>query len=201
MIPYLCPELPAEQKEALHYLVKTPLVYTTVALRNWQAFEKLGVAGAHCPGSYHSEFRLNQPQHFGQYSSHGSPDDPILVHMTRTPAQPGLPEREQHKAGRMELLTTPFETFERNIRGQLGAALGAGGFDPARDITGITVNRWPHGYAPENNSLIDPDEGLPLEKARARFGAITIANADSGGGAYTDVAIDQAHRAVSELLT
>lgn len=101
----------------------------------------------------------------------------------------------------MELLTTPFETFERNIRAQLAAALGEGGFDPVRDITAITVNRWPHGYAPENNSLIDPDEGLPLKKARARFGAITIANSDSGGGAYTDVAIDQAHRAVSELLT
>src|SRR5690606_29497966 len=43
MIPYLCPELPAAQKAALHYLVKTPLVYTTVALRNWRAFEKLGV--------------------------------------------------------------------------------------------------------------------------------------------------------------
>jgi spermidine dehydrogenase len=201
MIPYLCPELPADQKEALHYLVKTPLVYTSVALRNWQAFKKLGISGAHCPGGYHSEFRLNQPQHFGRYSSHGSPDEPILVHMTRTPAQPGLPEREQHKAGRMELLTTPFETFERNIRAQLAAALGEGGFDPVRDITAITVNRWPHGYAPENNSLIDPDEGLPLKKARARFGAITIANSDSGGGAYTDVAIDQAHRAVSELLT
>ncbi len=29
MIPYLCPELPAEQQKALHSLVKTPLVYTT----------------------------------------------------------------------------------------------------------------------------------------------------------------------------
>ena len=47
--------------------------------------------------------------------------------------------------------------------------------------------------------MIAPDaQGAPA--ARARFGAITIANADSGGGAYTDVAMDQAHRAVSELL-
>jgi spermidine dehydrogenase len=47
---------------------------------------------------------------------------------------------------------------------------------------------------------VDPDEGLPLTTARARRGRITIANADSGGGAYTDIAIDQAHRAVTELL-
>ena len=32
-----------------------------------------------------------------------------------------------------------------------------GGFDPARDITAITVNRWPHGYAPEYNPLFDPE--------------------------------------------
>ena len=33
MIPYLCPQLPQKQKEALSYLVKVPLVYTNVALR------------------------------------------------------------------------------------------------------------------------------------------------------------------------
>ena len=33
MIPYLVPELPAAQKAALHALVKTPLVYTSVALQ------------------------------------------------------------------------------------------------------------------------------------------------------------------------
>ncbi len=200
MIPYLCPELPEAQKAALHYLVKTPLVYTSVALRNWTAFQKLGVSSISCPGGYHSGVSLNPVLNIGDYHSPRSPQEPILVHMTRTPAAPGLPEREQHKVGRAELLATPFETFERNIRDQLGRCLGGGGFDPARDITAITVNRWPHGYAPEYNALIDPDEGLPLKTARARFGAIAIANADSGGGAYTDVAMDQAHRAVTELL-
>jgi spermidine dehydrogenase len=35
---------------------------------------------------------------------------------------------------------------------------------------------------------------------RAPFGRITIANADSGAGAYTDVAIEQAHRAIEEVM-
>jgi len=199
MIPFICPELPQAQKNALRYLVKTPLVYTSVALTNWRAFAKLGVSRVRCPGSYHSNFSLDSAMDIGDYHSAKSPDEPIMVHMTRTPAQPGLSEREQHIAGRAELLVTPFSTFERNIRDQLARALGSGGFDAARDIAGIAVNRWPHGYAPEYNSLVDPDEGLPLATARARAGAITIANADSGGGAYTDVAIDQAHRAVTEL--
>jgi spermidine dehydrogenase len=203
MIPYLCPELPAAQKEALHNLVKTPLVYTSVALRNWQAFERLKLHRVYAPGSYHTYFHLNPHVDIGAYQSATSPDDPILVHMVRTPCRPGLPEHDQNRAGRTELLSTSFETFERNIRDQLGRTLADGGFDPARDITAITVNRWPHGYAPEYNPLFDPElpeEQQPHVIGRAQFGRIAIANSDAGGAAYTDSAIDQGHRAVMELL-
>jgi len=203
MIPYLCPELPEAQKRALHELVKTPLVYTSVALRNRQAFDALKVHRIYAPGGYHTYFHLNPHVDIGTYRSPKSARDPILVHMVRTPCMPGLPEHEQNRAGRAELLSTAFETFERNIREQLGRTLAKGGFDPARDITAITVNRWPHGYAPEYNPLFDPD--VPEDErahvvGRAQFGRITIANSDSGGGAYTDSAINQGHRAVKELL-
>jgi spermidine dehydrogenase len=203
MIPYLCPELPQAQKDALHSLVKTPLVYTSVALRNWRAFDALKLYRVYAPGSYHSYFHLNPHVDIGAYQSTASPDDPILVHMVRTPCQAGLTEHEQNRAGRTELLNTPFETFERNIRDQLGRTLKDGGFDPARDITAITVNRWPHGYAPEYNPLFDPqlpEAQQPHVIGRAQFGRITIANSDAGGGAYTDSAINQGHRAVMELL-
>ncbi|HEX3808394.1 MAG TPA: NAD(P)-binding protein [Rhizomicrobium sp.] len=203
IIPYLMPELPPAQKTALHALIKTPLVYTSVALRNWTAFAKLGIRSVYAPGSYFSSFSLNQPVNIGAYKSVRSPNDPILIRMERTPASPGLPEREQHKVGRAELLSTSFETFERNIREELGRTLRSGGFDPARDIEGIAVNRWPHGYAPEYNALSDHGfdaDHTPNLIARKHFGRIAIANADSGMAAYTDVAIDQAHRAVTELL-
>jgi spermidine dehydrogenase len=203
MIPYLCPELPASQQAALRQLVKTPLVYTSVAIRTWRAFARLGIQGVHAPGGYHTSVRLNPTVDVGGYRSPRSPDEPNLVWMTRTPCQPGLSEHEQNRAGRAELLATPFEVFERKVRDQLGRMLRTGGFDPAADITAITVNRWPHGYAPEHNALFDPD--LPDDQeahvmGRARLGRIAIANSDAGGGAYTDVAIEQAHRAVSELL-
>jgi len=203
MIPYLCPELPAAQKDALHQLVKTPLVYTSVALRNRQAFDALKVHRVYAPNGYHSYFHLNPHVDIGSYQSPKSAADPVLLHMVRTPCKPGLPEHDQNRAGRAELLSTPFETFERNIRDQLARSLGKGGFDPARDITAITVNRWPHGYAPEYNPLFDPDvpeAERPHVIGRAQFGRIAIANSDSGGGAYTDSAINQGHRAVMELL-
>jgi len=203
IIPFLCPELPAAQKAALHDLVKTPLVYTSVAIRSWRAFDKLGVRLVEAPGSYHTGVYLNPNMRIGEYRGPRLPEEPNLVHMQRTPCRPGLSEKEQNRAGREELLTTSFETFERNIRDQLGRMLSPGGFDPAGDITAITVNRWPHGYAPEYNPLFEPE--LPLSRqsyviGRTRLGRIAIANSDSGGAAYTDVAIDQAHRAVTELL-
>jgi len=203
MIPYLCPELPPAQQAALHHLVKTPLVYTSVALRNWEAFRRLGIWQVYAPGCYHSGFTLNPKVDIGSYRSVRTADQPILIRMLRTPCSPGLPEHEQNKAGRAELLATSFASFERNIREQLARTLGPGGFDPARDILAITVNRWPHGYAPEYNPLFDPE--VPESErwnviGRARFGRIAIANSDAGAAAYTDSAINQASRAVSELL-
>jgi spermidine dehydrogenase len=204
MIPYLCPELPDPQKAALHELVKVPLVYTSVAIRNWRAFHKLRIAGISAPGSYWTSTRLNWPVDVGEYKSVRSPDDPILLFMLHTPVSAGLPERDQHRMGRMELLNTPFATYEAKIRDQLNRMLSGGGFDSARDVTAITVNRWPHGYAYEFNPLFD-DFSVPPERranvvGRQRFGRIAIANSDSGAAAYTDSAIDQAHRAVTELL-
>ena len=203
MIPYLVPELPTAQQNALHSLVKSPLVYTNVALRNWRAFQRLGMHEVYGPGSYYSYFRLNPHVDLGGYRSPDSPDQPIVVKMMRTPCKPGLPEVDQSRAGRAELLATSFETFEFNTRDQLARCLNDGGFDPASDITAITVNRWPHGYAPEYNPLFDadlPQAEQPNVIGRAPFGRIVIANSDSGRAAYTDAAIDQAHRAVAELL-
>jgi spermidine dehydrogenase len=203
MIPFLCPELPEPQKQALRYLVKVPLIYANVALRNWAAFRRLHVSQVHAPGSYFSSVSLNRVVDIGDYKSPRSEQEPMLIRMVRTPCRPGLSEREQHRAGHYDILNTSFETFERNIRDQLARMLGPGGFDPQRDITAITVNRWPHGYAYEYNQLFDPawpEAERPNVIGRARFGRIAIANADSGAAAYTDSAIDQAHRAVQELF-
>jgi spermidine dehydrogenase len=204
VIPSLCEELPAKQKESLHYGVKVPLLYTVVAIKNWTSFHKLGIRGASCPGMYHSSLNLDQPVNIGDYKCSHSPEEPILVRMLRTPCQPGLSAREQQRAGHYELLAAPFETFERNIRDQLERVLAGGGFNSARDIEAITVNRWPHGYAYEYNPLWDPDwpDGQrPCDIARQRYGRITIANSDAAAAAYTDQAIDQGFRAVQELLS
>jgi spermidine dehydrogenase len=203
MIPYVCPELPAKQLEALHYGVKVPLVYTTVAVNNWKAFQKLGVQSISAPAMYHTRISLELPTVIGDYNGQPkSPDDPALIRMLRTPCKPGLPARDQQRAGHIDLFTTPFSTFETRIKDQMSRMLGPGGFDPHHDIDAITVNRWPHGYAYEYTPLWDgdwPAGQRPCDIARKPFGRITIANSDAAAAAYTDQAIDQAYRAVHEL--
>ncbi|MEO8451652.1 MAG: NAD(P)-binding protein [Gemmatimonadota bacterium] len=204
VIPYLCPELPVAQKEAMAFEVKVPLIYTNVLIRNWTAFQKLGVSSINAPGLYHTHMSLDYPVSLGGYHHTKKPTEPIVVHMSKSACKPGLPIRAQHRAGRTELFTTSFETIERSIRAQLARVLGPGGFDPARDIVGLTVNRWPHGYAYQYNSLFD-DFWLnggeqPCVLARKPHGRIAIANADSGAYSYTDAAIDHGHRAAGEIL-
>jgi spermidine dehydrogenase len=204
VVPYLCPEMPTWQKEALAYAVKEPLVYTNVQIRNWTAFQKLGINSIYCPGGYFSNIDLDFPVSIGDYRFPSSPEDSCILHVLRTPCHPGLPCKEQYRAGYWDLYRTPFATFERNVRDLLGRALAGGGFDAARDILAITVNRWPHGYAYEYNPLFEPlgrpESERPCVIGRRPFGRIMIANSDSDGSAYTNVAIDQAYRAIQETL-
>ncbi len=202
MIPYICEELPAEQREALAYATKLALVYTNVQIRNWTSFDELKLYGARFPSMYWLNVSLDFPVSIGEYEFPDSPDDPMLLHLVRTPCRPGLSPREQGKAGRRELLATSFEHMERQVRDQTARLLGPGGFDPAADIEAITVNRWAHGYAYEYSRPWDefwPDGPLPSHIARRRFGRIAIANSDSAPRAYADTAIDMGYRAVADL--
>ena len=204
IIPYLCPEMPSKQKEALAYGVKLPLVYTNVQISNWKPFQKLGISAIYAPGAYFSNVTLDFPVSMGDYHFPSSPDESCLLHLLRTPCEPSLDCKDQYRAGRFELVNTKFETFERNVRDELGRVLSAGGFDPARDIQAITVNRWPHGYAYEYNELFEPLDRPASERpcviGRQPFGRIKIANSDADGHAYTNTAIDQGYRAVREIV-
>jgi spermidine dehydrogenase len=204
MIPYLMPELPAEQKTALSQNVKTPLVYTNVVARNWEPWQKLKVSQIAAPTSFFSEVSLDFPVDLGGYRHPRDPAEPIVLHLEYVPGAPntGLDARAQFRAGRQKLLTMSFADFETRIRDQLDRMLGPGGFSSERDIAAITVNRWSHGYGYVANSLFDPDdyEERVLKVARRTNGRVAIANSDAGGDAYAHLAIDQAGRAVRELL-
>ena len=207
MIPHICTELPQPQKEAIAYAEKVPLVYISIAVRNWQAFAKLGYSSVYIPNSkLIYSFGMDFPVSMGDYRFTSRPDEPTVIHGTWVPTSPdqGLSAREQHLAGRRRLYEISFADFEKDIVAKMNGALSGGGFDAARDIAAITVNRWPHGYAYEYNDYSDPLGWSPANgphiAGRAQIGRISIANSDASAYAYVNGAIDAADRAVNEQI-
>ena len=203
MIPYLMPQLPAAQRAALARNVRTPLVYTNVLVRDWRPWVALGVSAISAPMSFHCNVKLDFPVSLGGYRCARDPSEPICLHLVHVPSAPnqGLDAREQFRVGRQSLLSMTFADFEDRIRDELDRMLGLGGFVSGRDIAAITVNRWAHGYAYTASSLFDGDDWRDtMRLARRNTARVAIANSDAGWDAYAHVAIDQADRAVHELL-
>ncbi|GBQ66384.1 hypothetical protein AA103196_1379 [Ameyamaea chiangmaiensis NBRC 103196] len=203
IIPYIMPELPDAQKAALKYPSKVPMMYASVVLSNWRAWKQAGIENLMVPNGYYQHLLLDSPARFAAFDTVRSPDEPITLHMLRNPNFPGHPRKEQNRMGRAEMLATSFKTIEAATCDQLQQIFGPYGFDSARDILGLTVNRWPHGYAYTYDTLGDPafpDAEQPHIIGRRPYGRVSIANADAGASAFTNVAIDQAERAVQDAL-
>jgi spermidine dehydrogenase len=204
MIPYLCPEVPEEQKEAQRFQVKHPMLVTNVLLRSGRGFEQLGISGAYCPGRMHAKAWLIKGVNTAGYDQGQNVAGPVPVMFWGMVAPPrrDVPIHDQLREARQVLLEMNFEDFEREVRTVLDGMLGPTGFDAAEDILAITVNRWPHGYSYGYLDLWDSDwkDGqAPHEIARKPIGNITIANSDAAASAYTQAAIEEAFRAVDEL--
>lgn len=203
-IPYICSELPERQKQGLAYNVKVPLVYTKVMVPNWRAFAELGTRFVYYTNDFYKQVELDYPVSIGDYEFGKSPDDPMVLHMCHVPYFDDIQGSEQWRAGRRQLLETPFSTYEYHVRDQLDQALSGAGFDAERDISAITVNRWAHGYSYSPHLLWEPDypseQDKPWVKGRQPFGRISIANSDAAASADTNAAIAQGYRAVVEAL-
>jgi len=205
MIPHLCPEASAEQNAAIAQATKIPFVLGTFALRNWQPFFEAGYHRFYSPGNvFFQHLRLDFPVSLGAYQYPQKTEEPILVTAWYSPRAPGLPSMDQYRAGRAQLMAMSFQDFEEDIVQHFDGMLGPHGFDVERDLAGITLNRWPHGYAYEFEGVgVNPEFGRyngPHIVGRAQIGRISIANSDSEAHAYADGAIDAAYRAVGEQL-
>ena len=203
VIPFIAPELPEKQKEALAFGIKVPLTYVKVLVPNWKAFANLGLDYVFYTNRFFKQVELDFPISLGDYKCSKTPDDPMILHMIYVPLYKNVSGDEQWRRGRLKLLATPFSTFERHVKSQLNDALAAGGFDADRDIRAITVNRWPHGDSYKHSLLwvpdYDSDDDKPWIQGRKTFGRIAIAAAESDYSSSTHGAIMQAWRAVQEI--
>lgn len=198
MLPYICADLPAAQRNAVASCVRSPLVVTNVAIRNWRAWVKMGVHLVNNPLGFYCVAKLDYPVSLGRYRFAKTPDEPMLLHLSHIP-QPAAPiadVRESMRAARRVLYARPFADFENAARTELTRILGPGGFNADRDIAAITVNRWGHGYAFPLQFV-----GEEVAKvARQPIGGISVAGSDAAWTAYAHAAIDEAHRAAAEAI-
>jgi spermidine dehydrogenase len=202
LVPYVLDGLAAAQVAGLKRNVKLPLVYSTVLVRDWRPWQRLGVHEIYGVASFHSRVKLDYPVSLGGYHCPREPGEPMLLHLVHVPVVSGVDDpRVEARAARHVLLTRPFADYEEAIRRDLSRMLGPGGFDAGRDVLAITVNRWSHGYSWGTNTLVDDWDEHEATAALARrpLGRVTIANSDAGWSAYAHVAIDEARRAVAEL--
>ena len=206
MLPYIVDGLPAEQQKAALFMTRVPHISVNVLLRDRRAFKKLKIDEVRMtnPDSPWYGYWLDYAVSMGGYRFMTDLDEAGLVHMYGMYCKRGLSPREGSRVGRQELFKTPFADIERGIRDVMARTLGTGGFDPARDIEAITVNRWAHGYSIEYvwpwDKAFYPDGPLPGEVAARPFGRITFAGTDRSSRAYIDSAIDAAYGAVNELM-
>ena len=194
MIPHIVSGLPEEQASALRLQTKSPLLYTSVGLKNWRAMKEMEIGMAMSPGNMHQAIFMDFPVSMGGYEYTKNPDDPCIIQMISCPygETVGAPQIEQFREARYRMLGLKFSDYENEIRSHLSGMLSKKLFDFNKDVKSITVNRWAHGY-----TVSGPKNSIKI--GRQPFGRISIANCDSAGSADAKDAINMASRAVNEL--
>ena len=196
-------ELPGDRKAAYAQFYRSPCMVANVAVRNWRFLYKLGISGCQWFEGLGSFLQVRKTALCGADSAAISPDSPVVLAVKVLYSHPGHTAEEQGHLGRAEMIATPFREYERQIRQQFTDMFAPSGFDAARDIAGIILNRWGHAYASPAPGFYFGRDGKPAPGdvlRAAPFGRIAFANVDLSGMPDHKSSIIEADRAVEQLL-
>ena len=195
-------DLPQTHVEAYSAFRHAPVLVANVALRNWRFLPKLGVAAALWSGGFGFTCNIRRPMVVGGKTQPLDPDKPIVMTFYAPVPGAGADAATQGATGRATLLSTSFADYERQIREQMNEMFAAAGFDAARDIAGIVLNRWGHAYlAPEPGFRFGLDgRPAPPDVIREPFGRIAIGHSELRGHQYWSGAAGEGRRAVEALV-
>jgi spermidine dehydrogenase len=196
-------DLPAAHRQAYDQFYRSPCMMANVALRNWRFLYQMGISGCQWFEGLGSFTAVRKLPTFATDAKTIGPDSPVVLTLKVLFTHYGLPLADQGNWGRAELVSTPFRDYERRIRTQLSEMFSASGFEAARDIAGIVLNRWGHAYVSPQPGFFFGKDGSPAPREILRaapFGRIAFANTDLSGTPDHRTAIGEAHRAVSQLL-
>lgn len=196
-------DLPDDRKQAYAQFYRSPCMLANIAVRNWRFLYKMGISGCQWYEGLGSFLQVRKLALCGDVPPTIGPDSPIVLSLKVLYSHPGHTAEEQGHMGRAEMISTPFREYERQIRQQFSDMFARSGFDAARDIAGIILNRWGHAYASPAPGFYFGKDGkaAPGEVLRAApFGRIAFANVDLSGMPDHKSSIIEAKRAVGQLL-
>jgi spermidine dehydrogenase len=196
-------DLPPTLKEAMHAFMHAPICTVNVALRNWKFLEKLGVTAVRWFEGFGWFFSLRRQMIIdGKEPMPLDPAKPIVLTMYNSFCMPGVPVEQQTVAARMALFAMSFRDIEIAVREQFTKMFASAGFDAARDIAGITANRWGHAYvvSPPYFAFGRDGKKAPREIVREGYGRIRFAHSELEGAQMWEAAVAEGERAVKQLL-
>jgi spermidine dehydrogenase len=195
-------DLPSVCRDAYAQFHRAPCLMANVAVRNWRFLHRLGLTECQWFEGIGNSITVRKVATFGTDPSTMNPDSPTVLTLKILFSKPGLSLEEQTTRGRMELVTTPFRNYERQIREQFSAMFGKAGFDADRDIAGIILNRWGHAYLSPQPGFFFGKDGKPAPGEVLRhnpYGRTAFANSDLAGIMDHRMSIREARRAVSQI--
>lgn len=196
-------DLPLLQRAAYNQFHRSPCLMANVAFRNWHFLYKMGISGCRWFEGIGNYTEVRRTALLGADSPTIGPESPVVLNLKVLYSYPGMAIAEQGARGRMEMLSTSFRDYERQIRQQFSDMFGRYGFDASRDIAGIILNRWGHAYLNPQPGFFFGKAGKPAPSdilRAAPFGRIAFANTDLAGIMDHRCSILEAQRAVSQLL-
>jgi len=193
--------LTPEFKKAMEAYPRSPMMIVNVALDNWRALYNLGYTACSWRGGFGYTGNLRAPMYVGDYRPPLDPDMPAIFTFYVPFPQPGLSIVDQGKVARQKLFATTYRDFETQIRQQMVRMFGDAGFDPARDISGIVLNRWGHAYCNSGPGFFFPKDGstAPSTVMRGMLGNVAFAHSEIGGAQSAPAAWVEARRAAEQV--
>jgi spermidine dehydrogenase len=196
-------DLPDGHRTAYESFLHSAVLVVNVALDNWRFLPRLGFGSCLWQGGLGFSCNIRRPMRVGTTpGARLHPDDPIVLTFYIPFFSPGQPAKAQGQLGRLQLLQAPFRDLERAVRGQMAALFSEAGFDPARDISGLVLNRWGHAYVnPGPSFMFGADGSAPVSDViRKPFGRIAIGHSELQGHQNWNGAAAEGRRAVESLL-
>ena len=197
-------DLPGEIRTAYDDFQYAPAMSVNVALANWRFLYKLEApAVRYFNGAFGWSCNIRQNMIAGSYHPPLDPDKPTVLTFYLGLNTPGRPAGEQGNLGRTKMLGTSYAELERQIRTQMATLFRDAGFDAAKDIAGIVVNRWGHARVLQPPGFYYGRDGKPAarEIVQKGFGRVAIAHAELNGHQNATGALMQGKRAAEQILT